>query len=289
MMKMTIGTAAAGDGEWELRPGGMVVQRRSDDSSNVPRDIHVRVKFGSVHHEISINSQSTFGELKKRLSVKTGVHHQDMKILYKDKERDSKMFLDLCGVKDGSRLVLKEDPISQEKRLLEMRKLVVKEKANKSISDISFQADRLAGKLSAFEVVIGKGVKVEEESLESLLEMLMNQLVKLDAILCDGDIKLKKKIQEERLQKYVEALDVLKVKNSLQPQTQLKPQTQPQRKERDLVTFEEETSRKCAAPSPDPPVIITTRWETFDSNSTSAANAKTAKPLHPKLNWELFD
>ncbi|CAH8382836.1 unnamed protein product [Eruca vesicaria subsp. sativa] len=295
MMKMTIGTAAAGDGEWELRPGGMVVQRRSDDSSNVPRDIHVRVKFGSVQHEISINSQSTFGELKKRLSVKTRVHHQDMKILYKDKERDSKMFLDLCGVKDGSRLVLKEDPISQEKRLLEMRKLVVKEKANKSISDISFQADRLAGKLSAFEVVIGKGVKVEEESLENLLEMLMNQLVKLDAILGDGDIKLKKNMQEERLQKYVEALDVLKVKNSLQPQpqTQLKPQTQPQmqpqRKERDLVTFEEETSRKCAAPSPDPPVIITTKWETFDSNSTSAADAKTAKPLHPKLNWELFD
>ena len=70
-----------------------------------------------------------------------------MKILYKDKERDSKIFLDLCGVKDGSRLVLKEDPISQEKRFLEMSKLVAKEKANKSISDISFQADRLAGKV----------------------------------------------------------------------------------------------------------------------------------------------
>lgn len=175
-MKMTIGTTDAGYGEWELRPGGMVVQRRTDDSSNVPHVIRVRVKYGSVHHEISINSQSTFGktktdnnffvqiiiiiifliflllnfltgELKKRLSVKTGVHHQDMKILYKDKERDSKMFLDLCGVKDGSRLVLKEDPISQEKRFLEMRKLVAKEKANKSISDISFQADRLAEKV----------------------------------------------------------------------------------------------------------------------------------------------
>ncbi|CAN6850821.1 hypothetical protein Bca4012_053053 [Brassica carinata] len=290
MMKMTIGTTAAGDGEWELRPGGMVVQRRTDDSSNVPHDIRVRVKYGSVHHEISINSQSTFGELKKRLSVKTGVHHQDMKILYKDKERDSKIFLDLCGVKDGSRLVLKEDPISQEKRFLEMRKLVAKEKANKAISDINFQADRLAGKLSAFDAVIGKGVKVEEKNLENLLEMLMNQLVRLDAILVDGDIKLKK-MQEERLQKYVEALDALKIKNSMRPQTQpqLKPQIQPQHKERDVVTVEEETSRKCTASSPGPPVIITTRWETFDSNATYAAEAKTVKPLHPKLKWVLFD
>ncbi|KAJ0238184.1 BAG family molecular chaperone regulator 2 [Hirschfeldia incana] len=297
MMKMTIGTTDVGDGEWELRPGGMVVQRRTDDSSNVPHVIRVRVKYGSVHHEISINSQSTFGELKKILSVKTGVHHQDMKILYKDKERDSKMFLDLCGVKDGSRLVLKEDPISQEKRFLEMRKLVVKEKANKAVSDISFQADRLAEKLSAFDAVIGKGVKVEEENLESFLEMLMNQLVKLDAILVDGDIKLKKKIQEERLQKYVEALDVLKIKNSLQSQTHVKPQTQPQlkpqtqaqHKERDVVTAEEETSRKCTASSPGPPVIITTRWETFDSHSTSGTEAKTVKPPHPKLKWVLFD
>lgn len=40
--------------------------------------------------------------------------------------------------------------------------------------------------------MIGKGVKVEEKNLENLLEMLMNQLVKLDAILVDGDIKLKK-------------------------------------------------------------------------------------------------
>ncbi|KAH0852962.1 hypothetical protein HID58_093594 [Brassica napus] len=222
MMKMTIGTTAAGDGEWELRPGGMVVQRRTDDSSNVPHVIRVRVKYGSVHHEISINSQSTFGELKKRLSFKTGVHHEDMKILYKDKERDSKIFLDLCGVKDGSRL------------------------------------------LSAFDAVIGKGVKVEEKNLENLLEMLMNQLVKLDAILVDGDIKLKKKMQ-------------------------LKPQIQPQHKERDVVTVEEETSRKCTALSPGPPVIITTRWETFDSNATYAAEAKTVKTASSKFKWVLFD
>lgn len=97
--------------------------------------------------------------------------------------------------------------------------------------------------------------------------------------------------KEERLQKYVEALDALKIKNSMRPQTQpqLKPKIQPQHKERDVVTVEEETSRKCTASSPGPPVIITTRWETFDSNATYAAEAKTVKPLHPKLKWVLFD
>nr|4HWD_A Chain A, BAG family molecular chaperone regulator 2 [Arabidopsis thaliana]4HWD_B Chain B, BAG family molecular chaperone regulator 2 [Arabidopsis thaliana]4HWD_D Chain D, BAG family molecular chaperone regulator 2 [Arabidopsis thaliana] len=86
--------------------------------------------------------------------------------------------------------------------------------SSKAISDISFQVERLAGQLSAFDTVIGKGGKVEEKNLENLMEMLMNQLVKLDAISGDGDVKLKKKMQEERLHKYVEALDLLKIKNS---------------------------------------------------------------------------
>ncbi|CAE6254208.1 unnamed protein product [Arabidopsis arenosa] len=277
MMKMRTGTTS-GDGELELRPGGMVVQKRTDHSSSVPRVIRVRVKYGSVHHEISINSQSTFGELKKILSGATGVHHQDMKIIYKDKERDSKMFLDLSGVKDRSKLILKEDPISQEKRLLELRKIAAKEKSTKAISDISSQVERLAGQLSAFDTVIGKGGKVEEKNLENLMEMLMNQLVKLDAISGDGDIKLKKKMQEERLQKYIEALDLLNIKNSTQPQPQ------PQYKERDSLTFDEEASRKPTISSSSPPVIITTRWETFDSNS-----GQTVKPVHPKFKWELFN
>uniref|UniRef100_A0A1J3EVI4 BAG family molecular chaperone regulator 2 n=1 Tax=Noccaea caerulescens TaxID=107243 RepID=A0A1J3EVI4_NOCCA len=291
MLKMRIGTNAAtsggGDGEWELRPGGMVVQRRTDHTSNVPRVIRVRVKYGSVHHEISIDSQSTFGELKKILSGETGVHYQDMKIFYKDKERDSKMFLDLSGVKDRSKLILKEDQISQEKRFLEMRKIAAKEKSTKAISDISFQVDRLAGQLSAFNTVIGKGGKVEAKNVENLMEMLMNQLVKLDAISGDGSIRLKKTMQEERLREYVEALDVLKIKNSMQPQP--KQQAQPQYKEQDLVTFEEEASRKRTASLSGLPVIITTTWETFDSNPTAAAGADSVKPVHPETKWELFD
>lgn len=90
------------------------------------------------------------GELKKLLTGPTGLHHEDQKLIYKDKERDSKAFLDVVGVKDKSKLVLVEDPISQEKRLLEMRKNAKMEKASKSISEISLEVDRLAGQVTFF-------------------------------------------------------------------------------------------------------------------------------------------
>lgn len=87
------------------------------------------------------------GELKKMLSGPTGIHYQDQKLMYKDKERDSKAFLDVSGVKDKSKMVLMEDPISQEKRFLEMRKIAKNEKASKAVSDISLEVDRLGGRV----------------------------------------------------------------------------------------------------------------------------------------------
>ncbi|KAL0452524.1 UNVERIFIED_CONTAM: BAG family molecular chaperone regulator 1 [Sesamum latifolium] len=94
-----------GEKKWELRPGGMLVQKRTDaDIAHVPPPtIRVRVKYGSIYHEIYISSQATFGELKKMLSGPTGLHHQDQKLFYKDKERDSNAYLDISGVKDKSK------------------------------------------------------------------------------------------------------------------------------------------------------------------------------------------
>nr|GMC98479.1 BAG family molecular chaperone regulator 1-like [Ipomoea batatas] len=230
MMRMKTGTVAqpanhsspagAGAGrekEWEMRPGGMLVQKRSPDSDNLPPPptIRVRVKYGSVYHEINISSQATFGELKKMLTVPTGLHHQDQKLLFKDKERNSNAFLDVSGVKDKSKMVLVEDPISQEKRYLEMRKNAKMERAAKTISEISLEVDRLAGQVSALESVISKGGKVAEKTVVNLIELLMNKLLKLDGINGEGDVKLQRKMQVKRVQKCVETLDMLKIKNSL--------------------------------------------------------------------------
>ncbi|KAJ0750909.1 putative Ubiquitin-like domain, BAG domain, Ubiquitin-like domain superfamily [Helianthus annuus] len=110
--------------------------------------IRVRVKFGSIYYEINISSQATFGELKKMLSGPTGLHHEDQKLMYKDKERSSKTYLDVVGVKDRLKMV------------------------------------------STLESVISKGGKVAEKTLLNLIELLMNQPLKLDGITADGDVKL---------------------------------------------------------------------------------------------------
>lgn len=211
------GGAESTPSEWEMRPGGMLVQKRNDsDQNSAPLPtIRVRVKYGSTYHEIHISSQATFGELKKMLVGPTGLHHQDQKLIYKDKERDSKAFLDISGVKDRSKIVLVEDPLSQEKRHLEMRRNAKMEKASKSISEISLEVDRLGGRVSAFESVITKGGKVAETDMLNLIELLMNELLKLDGIMADGDVKLQRKMQVMRVQKYVETLDMLKIKNSM--------------------------------------------------------------------------
>ncbi|XVF12437.1 hypothetical protein REPUB_Repub08aG0118500 [Reevesia pubescens] len=325
--------------EWELRPGGMLVQKRNPDSDRIsipPPSIRVRVKYGSIYHEISINPQATFGELKKMLTGPTGLHHQDQKLLYKDKERDSNAFLDMAGVKDKSKIVLVEDPISQEKRLLEMRKNAKIEKASKSISEISLEIDRLAGQVSALESIITKGGKVAEKDVLNLIELLMNQLLKLDGIMADGDVKLQRKMQVRRVQKYVETLDMLKIKNAMpgsnggqmemqnqhrhtngQKLAPIKEQQSRHFNGQRLVPIQEQQSRNSGAHLPihqqyqqkqqqqqqsrhsaTGAVVVTTKWETFDSSpallpvpstSTSTSTSTANYSVPPKFPWEFFD
>lgn len=54
--------------DWELRPGGMLVQKR-DPGSDRASVIKVRVKYGSSLHEIHIISQATFGDFLSPLSL----------------------------------------------------------------------------------------------------------------------------------------------------------------------------------------------------------------------------
>ncbi|KAG1362318.1 BAG family molecular chaperone regulator 1 [Cocos nucifera] len=283
--------AAATVDEWEVRPGGMLVQKRDPDSAAgagaapVPT-IRVRVKYGAVYHEIYLSSQATFGELKKLLSARTGLHPQDQKLVYKAKERDSNAYLDISGVKDGSKMVVVEDAAARAKRFLEMRRQARIEKASKSISQISLEVDKLASQVSALEASISKGGKVPEKDVLNLIELLMTQLVKLDGVVADGDLKLQRRMQERRVQKYVETLDVLKIKNAMpKAANQRTPARQPQKQQQP----------KKQAPSL---VVVTTKWETFDSlfsppavasTATSAsASSAASSAATPRFDWELY-
>ncbi|KAG0473187.1 hypothetical protein HPP92_014620 [Vanilla planifolia] len=274
---------------WEVRPCGMLVQKRSEDEVGAKEPvstIRLRVKHGSNYHEIYISSLVTFGELKKLLAERTGLHPQDQKILFKDKERDSSAYLDTSGVKDRSKLVVVEDSGAQAKRLLEMRRTAKMDKAAKSISQISQEVDKLAFQVSAMEAAFSEGEKFADGQVLKLIELLMNELIKLDGVVADGDAKLQRRVQVKRVQKYVETLDVLKLKSASAVATMPPPpHQQPQKKQ--------------PPPSPRPPsVIVTTKWETFDSlfspkasTSTSTSTATTATSTAaptPRFDWELF-
>ncbi|KAM0921431.1 hypothetical protein ACQ4PT_006825 [Festuca glaucescens] len=302
--------------EWEVRPGGMLVQKRGPDSDAPPRPvptIRVKVKHNGVTHEIYISAEASFGELKKMMSAKTGLHHEDQKLVYKDRERDSKAFLDMAGVKDKSKMLLLEDPDAQAKRLLEQRRADKAHRAAKHISRVSLDVDKLAVKVSALEAIVGKGGKVMEADVVALTEALMTELVKLDAIAAEGEVKAQRRMQEKRVQKYVETLDVIRAKNAAAaPKSNgngkadrslhLPPRPPPVSQRRQ---FNKQQQPAAAAAGKAAAVAPTASWETFDllssMPSTSSATAtttmaaatttttapKNASPI-PRFDWELF-
>ncbi|KAK9277416.1 hypothetical protein L1049_006959 [Liquidambar formosana] len=319
MLSINKSSAGGGGGpdvmNWEIRPGGMLVQKRNSDSnpSSAPiPTIRVRVKCGSSFHEININSQASFGELKKMLAEPTGLHTQDQKLIFKGKVRDSKAYLDVAGVKDGSKLVLVEDLVSRERRCLELRRNATMEKASKAIVEIRLEVDKLADQVSALELAVSSGGKVMEKDMVNLTELLMMKLIKLDGIISDGDLKLQRRVQVRRVQKYIETLDSLKIQNSMLnkngdsvPLQQREmhssgqmpiplQQQQEQHKQRNSVAQTRVMQQPLRHPGPDP-VVVTTKWETFDSSMEPMPitfafrpNSTTTNP-NAKLNWEFFE
>lgn len=93
---------------------------------------------------LNIATTNGAGELKKMLAGKIGLSPQDQKLIFKEKERDSKAFLDVVGVKDGSKIVLIEDELSKERRILESRRNAKMDRASKDIAAIRLEVDKLA-------------------------------------------------------------------------------------------------------------------------------------------------
>ncbi|KAG8066315.1 hypothetical protein GUJ93_ZPchr0004g40385 [Zizania palustris] len=200
--------AAAGDDErvgWEVRPSGMVVQARELGGAATgaaagggplpPPEIRVRVKYGTGRHEVAVSSIATFGELKKLLAARTGLLPADQKLTYKGKERRNADYLDACGVKNRSKLVLDEDPTSVERRYIERRKNAKIESANRAIGAIALELDKLADQVTSIDKTIARGSKVADVQITTLVELLMRLAVKLESIHAEGDSSSRKNIQ----------------------------------------------------------------------------------------------
>ncbi|XP_050235227.1 BAG family molecular chaperone regulator 3-like [Mercurialis annua] len=209
-------SSSSNEEEWEMRPGGMLVQKRDQSvAAAAPATIlRLRVAYGALRYHISVNSLATFGELKKLLMVETGLQPEEQRVLYRGKERENGEYLDICGVKDRSKVTLVQDPASIERRYIEMRKNARIQTAHRAIYDITMEVDKLDDQISAIQKTISNGTKVPEVQITTLIEMLMRQAIKLDNISAEGDASALKNLQGKRVQKCVETLDVLKISNT---------------------------------------------------------------------------
>jgi hypothetical protein len=162
--------------------------------------------------------------------------------------------------------------------------------------------------VSALETIVGKGGKVVDADVVALTEALMNELVKLDSIAADGEVKTQRRVQEKRVQKHVESLDAIRTKNKTAagaPKASNKarpPHLPPRPPPAAAAQHQHQQRRQFQPPAPTTatapaPLTQTASWETFDLlssvPSTSSAPVTTMAPAttttpSPRFEWELF-
>ncbi|OAY73460.1 BAG family molecular chaperone regulator 2 [Ananas comosus] len=101
-----VGVGGRGEIEWELRPGGMLVQKREGR--------------GVAGELITVRVSTTAGssEMKEALSMLTGLEPREQRLVFKGKEREDGDHLHMVGVRDGDKVLLLQDPAIKEKKLL---------------------------------------------------------------------------------------------------------------------------------------------------------------------------
>ncbi|PUZ54134.1 hypothetical protein GQ55_5G105600 [Panicum hallii var. hallii] len=184
------------EGEWEVRPGGMLVQRRDGEAAGPA--IRIRVSYGATFREVVVPAQATFGELKRILVQTTGVEPERQRLFFRGKEKSDSEFLHAAGVKDGAKLLLLEKPAPA----------TVEQKAEPVIMDESMM------KVCDLERSVLGRRKVEDKEFVVLTELLMMQLLKLDGIEAEGEARAQRKAEVRRIQSLVETLDKLKARNA---------------------------------------------------------------------------
>lgn len=82
--------------------------------------------------------------MKKILKEETGLEGSEQRLVFKGKERENGEYLDMCGVKDRSKIMLVQDPASIERRFLQMRRNAKIQSAHRAISNVSSEVHKLA-------------------------------------------------------------------------------------------------------------------------------------------------
>ncbi|KAH7285694.1 hypothetical protein KP509_33G041400 [Ceratopteris richardii] len=203
--------------DWELRPGGMLVQRRATVGKANPSLgplIKVKVSYGACQHEVSIPSYATFGDMKWILASEVGLKPNEQRLLFQGKEKDDNDFLHISGVKDMAKVILIEDPASKEKKLKEIISNQAIKQACQAVAIVRVHVDNISIQISALDQLISSGRRVTDHEFSVLTELLMQQLLELDTIEAEGEAKVQRRIEVRRVQSLTEHLDELRFRCS---------------------------------------------------------------------------
>ncbi|KAH9536741.1 hypothetical protein CY35_16G015500 [Sphagnum magellanicum] len=225
---------------------GVHDQERKSKSGGIadpPSSISLKVAHGLFLHDVIVPVQASFGDVKSLLVQETGLEPQEQRLLFRGKEKEDAELLSNAGVKDKSKLLLVEDSAAHERRIHEQQEQEQITRACQAISVIRANVDKLSEQVSACEATAKEGGGCPDKDLLSLSELLMQTLLKLDAIKAEGEAKNSRRTEVKRVQGLVDTIDRLRGEN-----------TNP--------------------PSVENEVIVTTQWETFDSDVGSNSGCR---------------
>eukprot|EP00250_Pteridium_aquilinum_P005533 c15609_g1_i1 orf=211-837(-) len=172
------------------------------------------------------------GDLKSSLAPLTGVYPHEQRLLFKGRQQEDNNLLREAGIKNNSKVLLLEDAASKERKLEEARQQERIAKACQAVTHVREEVDKLAAQVTTLEATVESGNKVADNAFAMLSELLMRQLLKLDGIEAEGEARVQRKTEVQRVQRLGDAVDRLKVQNNAalvlyRPQEEINPMPTP--------------------------------------------------------------
>ncbi|KAL8120118.1 hypothetical protein AgCh_017301 [Apium graveolens] len=245
--------------------GGAHGESESNSNSNI---IKIKVSFGSDKLDLSVPSHLTFGNLKEVIAEKIGLEPNAQRLFFRGIEKEDQVRLKRAGLKNNSKLLLKEKSASNVKvrevsasndKMEEVKETQIS-KGSELVAEVKGDVDKLAQQLGALKKIICEGHKVLQKDLIFIVEMLERQLLKLDGIKAEGDGKVLRKMEVQRVQSLLDTADELKTRN-LGPKAKSSDKVP---KTTNCETSESNIGNLDAEPSSPSSTKGTQDWEVFE-------------------------
>eukprot|EP00873_Tetraselmis_striata_P029627 jgi/Tetstr1/449891/TSEL_036950.t1 len=198
--------------------------------------LELRCYYKTSEHRVKVPADSSFADVKVKVSKAAGLLPDDFKLLYRGKERADNDAIYAAGVKDGSKLHLAETEAFRQRRGAELAAAdAVPTGAAAGVSAgapapapsapaaaagdtdlacveaMNAEVDPLEQQVKELEDAVAQGRQLAEEPQKKkhkmAMELLTRQLLKLDQFECTGDARQRRKQVINRVNALCEKLE----------------------------------------------------------------------------------